>query len=192
MMLVDVIIPLVFLLNFQISNSNYFEGFVTYTHEYSIDSLSHFYGDSSVYFFKEGNYKQVFNGEKVKLSLYDVDSNKIISIVNSDTIVTDCSKKSEDILGYEVTEDAETVFGKPCDLLVLRTNRRTVYYFYNDDLSIDPIRMSGHEYSSLSFIYSKTSALPLKIVNRYANFSVTMTAVDVRKTSLEEGIFDLK
>ena len=192
-MMLNPLLHIFVFLNFQISipEQTDFEGIVTYHHEYSIDSLSRFYGEESTYFFKKGNYKQVFNGQGAKLSIYDVGKNEIVSVISQDTIVTDCGLKSEDILDYEIIENSEKVLDELCHVLIIKTDRRVTHYFYSDNYKVRPSFMENHKYGSLSFIYSKIKALPLRIVTYYPSFSIKMTAIAVKEKELSDKLFTL-
>ncbi|MCG8319985.1 MAG: hypothetical protein MI921_10820 [Cytophagales bacterium] len=168
----------------------YFEGKITYDHSYEPDSLAGYLGSESIFYYKAGNYKQVFNGEKVKESTYNRKDNSIYSFIGEDTVITSCDQKSEIIKDYDIFEDAAEILGEKCDLLVLRTNSRLAYYYFSNKYSINPAALENHKYSSLSFVYSKTKSLPLKIINQYSNFKVTMTAVKIEKKQISEDFFN--
>ena len=126
------------------------------------------------------------------MNLYNRRTGKIITIIGSDTIATESQLESEVLIDYKVVENVDEVFGKLCHVLIIKTNRRNGWYYYNDDYQIDPTVMAGHIYSSLSFIYSKTKALPLKIINRYPNFSSTVIAIGIEEKDLSDRIFELQ
>lgn len=169
----------------------YFEGKIIYDHSYEPDSLAGYFGSESIFYYRAGNYKQVFNGEKVRESIYNRKDNLIYSFINEDTVITSCDQESEIIEDYKIFEDAAEILGEKCDLLMLSTNRRLAYYYFSDKYSIDPKSLEYHKYSSLSFVYSKTKSLPLKIINQYPNFRVTMTAVKIEKKHINEDFFNV-
>jgi hypothetical protein len=69
--------------------------------------------------------------------------------------------------------------------------RGEAQYYYSDKLKIDPAFLISHEYGSLSFIYSKTEAVPLKIINKYDDITIVMVARDINRMALPDSIFSL-
>lgn len=84
------------------------------------ERLNKMLGSSQDYFIKGGKYKSQSNGQVITMQIYDPATNKIYNKhPNSDTLYwTDAAKNEDEVTGYEIKKNAETVLGNLCDALI--------------------------------------------------------------------------
>ena len=189
------------------SQQNYFEGIITYHHHYKstdanfdADQISEALGTRSEFFFKEGNYLQLYNGKFQKYNLYRKTDQKVYSkFATSDTLFwTNATIKSEVITDSSLAPTDETVLSHPCSVLTVKTATpsgeyySTRKYYFSKEVPVKQEWLSEHHYNSMSEIYAKTGAIPLKIIIETDQFIMTMTALKIDRQSLELQYFELE
>lgn len=187
--------------------SNYFEGIITYMIRYESNDpairtvdLASANGTLAEFYFKAGNYLQKSNGRHKYSELFHRSENKFYEQASKgDTIKwIDCSKKNEVLIGADLSENStEIILDHTCKSLKMETNDfsgqkfRTGYYFFSNDLKIDPKWFEKCKYRSANRMYSKTKSIPLKIIYVRNNFKVIMTAIGLEKKKLDDSVFEL-
>ena len=190
--------------SFSLKEEN-FEGVIVYEHKYessnpkmNLKAIEKAYGTKSEYYYKNGNFRQSFNGEELKMNLYILNQNKIYMNTVNDTLYFDlCDKPNEIVISLENDSIKEKILGYECKILYLKSNKlsgkyyRNAKYYYNEKIKINPTLSKNQINGSYNLIYEKTKSLPLKIVNDLGSLKITMTAIEIRKQKLDNSFFEL-
>ena len=150
-------------------------------------------GNKQEYFIKDGNYKSLTNGGMISMQLYDKQSNKIYNkSPNSDTLYwLDASINTDNVTGYEIRKNAETVLGYQCDALVLKTRTGTMTLYYSDKFKLDSLAYKKHQYGNWAFFTAKSGALPLKTIVENAQFKMESVVTEIKPMKLETSFFKI-
>ena len=148
-------------------------------------------GTKQEYFIKDGDYKSLTNGGMITMQLYDKQSNRIYNKrPNSDTLYwLDASVNADEVTGYEIKKNAETVLGYPCDALILTTKTGTTTLYYSNKFKLDSLDYKKHQYGNWAFFTAKSGALPLKMIIENAQFRVESVATEIKPMKLETSFF---
>lgn len=169
--------------------SNYFEGKIIYKNSVeskspNIDAseLQKMSGDYSIFYFKEGNFKQFYNADRLLEETYIRKDNKeFIKKDNSDTLFWyDVSKPYRKINKFIINKKAETILGIMCDELITYYDNKTISYYYNSDsLMINKDWFKDFNYENKNFVTREMETLFLKckIENTQVIFSITASAI---------------
>jgi len=155
------------------------------------ERLSAMFGSSQDYFIKGGKYKSLSNGQIIAGQIYDPATNKIYNKrPGSDTLYwMDAGKNDDEVTGFEIKKNAETVLGNACDALILTTKTGTTIYYYNNKYKFDKTKYAAHKFGNWSFLAAKAGALPLKTVVENSRFKIVMTATEITPMILTEAMF---
>lgn len=182
-------------------HSQIFEGIFTYSINYeskssniTSDQLNSLMGTKQWYAIKGGNYKSVFNGDFIKLQIYRNDENRNYNLTaKSDTLYyEDYSKNKDKALSYEIKKNQDTIMGIPCDLIIVKTKKSKISFYYSSDYKVSPESFKGHNYGNWHYIVSKTKALPLKTVTETEQFIMTSIATEVKPMQLNDNVFEIQ
>lgn len=177
-----------------------FEGKIVYKNTYTskTPNVSSAYwekimGTEQVYFIKKGNYKSEMNGSAIMWQLYIQRENKLYNkIANLDGILwNDCAENSDEVLKVELNKGVTEVLGYKCDELILTCKSGIQKYYFNKKIGADVQLFINHKYGNWYDFLSKSNALPLKIIVHNDKFSLESVAIELKKMSLEDTIFDL-
>lgn len=184
----------------------YFEGVITFEDTYSssnpavdIAAVNAQYGTKSEFYFKNGNYKQIYNGSVLKSLLFNSKENRsYIQSSASDTLFyLDCSESNETIVSSEIDNNKASVLGRNCSVLKIIANdllgkpSRISTYFFDESISINPDWFENVRYSSYDKLYAITKSLPIKTIHETENYTVTSVAVSVKKQVIDSSVFQL-
>ena len=185
---------------------NYFEGVIIYEHRYessnpNIDlaDISKRYGTKSEFYFKNGNYKQEFNGTLLKENLFINKDNRVyMQYSTSDTLFfIDCLQPNETIIKSNITYNKDSVLNHAVNVLAIQTNNlygkpsRIAGYYFDETLKINPDWFKDVKYSSYDKIYAETNSLPLKVINNIGSITITMTAVEIKRQKVADSLFQI-
>ncbi len=186
------------------SKEKYFEGSIVYEHKYessnpkmNLKPMEKAYGTRSEFFYKNGNFKQIFNGTQLKLNLFLVKENKTFMQNSNDTLYYSYEKANEKVVFLETDTLKDYILGLECKILKLRSNtldgtfHRNAEYYYNEKTKIDPKLSKNQIYGSINLIYEKTRAIPLKLVTDYGDMKITMTAIEIKPKKIEDSFFEI-
>ena len=150
-------------------------------------------GNKQEYFIKGGEYKSLTNGGMITMQLYDKQSNRIYNKrPNSDTLYwLDASVNTDNVTGYEIKKNAETVLGYPCDALILTTRSGTTTLYYSDKFKLDSSAYKKHQYGNWAFFTEKCGALPLKMIIENAQFRMESVVTEIKPMKLEASFFKI-
>jgi hypothetical protein len=177
-----------------------FEGKIIYNISYknkmlglSNEQLSAFMGTRQEYYIAGGNYKSVSNGNVIKYQLYVSEKNKSYFLTAaSDTLFwEDYSIVNDKPVNYKIVENADTVLGNPCDLLIVEAEHSNTKFYYFLKYKVDADLYKKHNYGNWYFIISKTNSLPLKIVYENEQFISTSTAIEIKEMKLDKTFFEV-
>lgn len=189
---------LVFSISFVHSQS--FEGEIIYANHFTSkmqnftsEQLGAIIGTKQEYFIKGGNYKSLSNGQSVTMQLYDYKTNRVYNRkFTSDTLYWfDASINTDEVISYEIKENAEKILGNECDAIIMKTKTGTTTIFYSSRYKIDSKIYENHNYSNWAFYVEKTKSLPLKTVIETNQFKMESTAVEINPMSLGTDYFDI-
>jgi hypothetical protein len=204
------IIPLAILMlaSFRSANEEYFEGMIVYEHTYETDDprinvkqLEQFFGTKSEFYYKNGNFLQLFNGSFMISDVYHVKENKSYSkLKGNDTLfVNDCSQPNETITESTTEDVKDTILGKKCKAFYFKSKNlkgepyRQSKFVFSTEPKINYALFTNFKFASYNVIYPALKALPLSLKSSYAGqpFRIKMTAVSIKKTKLDDKFFAL-
>lgn len=185
------------------SKPKYFEGLIIYKVSYvsenptvTVERLIKDFGDTTIFYFKEGNYVQTFNGSLMKMN-YRNSSNNLFCVETfaSDSVeCIDCSISDEMITSKKIVKKQALVAGFTCNKLMVTSNdlkgkpKRQGEYYYNSSLRINPKWFENDKLGSHNVVYGLMRSMPLKIVTTLYGVTVTMTAIEVRQITFKEDL----
>jgi hypothetical protein len=161
--------------------------------------MEKFAGSQSEFYFKNGNYKQIFNGEYMKMNIRKMKENRVYVkySVNDTLFWWDGSIKNEAVVSSGIKDTSMKILKYKCKVFEITSNRLSGQphsnrkYFFSPELSIDPEWYNHCEYGSENLKFSAMKALPLKIVFETGDGIMIMTAIKVTRKKLEDSFFDL-
>jgi len=184
----------------------YFEGIITFEDTYTssnpdvnIAAVNTQYGTKSEFYFKNGNYKQIYNGSVLKSLLFNSKDNRsyVQSSVTDTLFYMDCSESNEIIVSSELSKDKETVLGRSCSVLSVIANdllgkpSRISTYYFDESMSINPEWYENVRFSSYDKLYAIMKSLPIKTIHETEHYTVTSVAVSVKKQAIDSSVFQL-
>jgi hypothetical protein len=149
-------------------------------------------GTYTDFYFKEGNYKQLYNADSLKEETYLASSNiAYIKPTYSDTLwERDCSKSVGAILKFTINKNKEKVMGIMCDELVTKYQNKTLTYYYNSDsVKINPKWFKNYNRNNKNFTSETMGSLFLKCKMEFKLSIVEMTATDIAHEKVDDNIF---
>lgn len=189
-----------------------FEGYIEFTHNISspdssfdVKRAQSTYGTSSVYYYKNGHYRWVFNGCKnlkgteVILEIYNPIRNEVYVARTGapPEIGSANSGPSFKVLAHKFLFNKEVLAGFPCYQYYIetaseRTNVKRVFS-YSDKLPLNPEHFKHFTGNNFDFIYPKLKAIPLKISMVLDNyFLMEYVATKVVAQKIDPAIFEFK
>ena len=180
-----------------------FEGKITYKHFvtaidslYNVEDDYEYAGKTSIFFYKEGNYKWVNDNAYVEMEIFsNSERTSCLKFKENDTILKLQSNiENEKIIEFSITKNGENILGKKCDVLIIKAgsngNLWERRYSFNKDYKINPESFNNYKYNSTDFIYSKTKSLPLKIELIFKDRKVTYIAMKIERIEVPLEIFN--
>jgi hypothetical protein len=187
--------------NNKTSTPKYFEGKVVYQNSarskdsnIKSEDIIRLSGNFSSFYFKNGNYKQLYDAQGLKEELYIQKSNTLyLSSNNTDTFSKhEASIPGDTIEQYILNKNKETILGISCDELIVRDKKKTMtYYFNSDSLKINPEWFSKYTELNKNFTTKKMGALFLKCKIELPELIFEITATKIVHERLDDAIFEL-
>jgi len=202
---ISMFIPLLLLLvNTSIAQKlKEFEGKIYYNHlvtaidtSYNIKDDYKYMGTESVFFYKEGKYKWVNSNAYVEMEVFNnLKASSCLKFHENDTIVKLKSDlQNEKVIEFSIIKNGDKILGHTCDVFIIKAgsngNSWERRYSFANDYKINPTSFENYKYNSTDIIYSKISALPLRIELIFKNRKISYTASNVEKTKLSDEIFE--
>ncbi len=184
----------------------YFEGVITFEDTYTssnpavdIAAVNAQYGTTSEFYFKNGNYKQIYNGSVLKSLLFNKKENRsyIQSSATDTLFFVDCSESNEMIASSEIDKNKDTVLGRNCTILRVIANdllgkpSRISTYYFDESIGINPEWYENVRFSSYDKIYAIMKSLPIKTIHETEHYTVTSVAVSIKKQAIDSSVFQL-
>ena len=182
-----------------------FEGIIKYNHQvvamdssYDVNYDYSAIGKSSIYHYKNGNYKFLNQNSYFKADLFK--SNELANyllISNSDTVIYLNARIADlEIMDYSIEESVDTILNYSCDLITLKIKpinqdspisyRR---YYFSKKLPINSNHFKECKGSAYELIYRNTKSLPLRIEFEWPNRKIIWEAAEVENKKLSDDIF---
>jgi hypothetical protein len=180
--------------------SQNFEGKITYQNTYkgktlpiTDEKLSSMMGTIGEYYIKGGNYKSVLNGTFLLWYIYINKDNKFYSkFSNSDTILwNDGGINDDSVISFKLNKHVEEILGYMCDELILTCKSGIQKYYFTSKLGIDAKLYKNHKYENWYEYLKLTNAIPLKMIIEKAQFSMEITATEIKPMKLDNKEFQL-
>ena len=194
------LITLSLLLSFTFSFGQSFEGEIVYSATYKSkisgltdQQVSSMIGSAQNYYIRGGDYKAESNGTLAVWQLYINKDNKLYyKLSSSDTLAwKDATVNTDSVITSELHKGVTEILGYKCDELVLTCKNEIQKYYFTSKLRVDSKLYANHLIDNWYFYLSKTNAMPLKIVVDNAQFTMELTATDVKPMKLEQSFFTL-
>ena len=190
----------ILILTATISFGQAFEGIIVYENTYksnipqvSDQQWAEFLGTTQEYYYKEGKYKSVFNGDLVQWQLYSQEENKLYNkLANSETAFwNDGNEPGEEVIDVKVNKGVIEVLGYLCDEVVLSCKGGVQRYYYNSELAVDASLFSNHSFGNWYDYLSQANALPLKSIIESEELTTESIATAVNPIKLDDSEFEL-
>ena len=183
------------------SNSEYFEGNVTYKHDIfskntMLDSsaLRSMFGFGSTLTFKEGSYLHKYDGGLINEDLYRKEDNKMYfkKFGSVTTFWVDCGTPGDKIIKFAFTPKKEKILGIECDELMIYYQNKIVSDYYNSDsLKINSEWFKRYVLDGEYIIDQKEKSISLKHKTEYANFIIIETATKIHRENVNDSSFNI-
>ncbi len=146
---------------------------------------------SHVYYFKNGNYKYVYNDIE-KWTLFINKEQKMYTKAKK-IYRTSVFQNEDEIVNIQINPKKTIVLGYECDELILKCKNSTQKYYYNSVTEIDPKLMEKHQLANLNTIISITKAIPIKtiFIIEDQGFELETVAFEIKKAPLSAALFTL-
>ncbi|MFV1884876.1 MAG: hypothetical protein ACMZ7B_10340 [Balneola sp.] len=185
-----------------IAQTTYFSGKIVYENTFLTpvsgeditEEMAEFYGKEQHYFIHFDSYKafdekdnfgQLYNGHDNKYYFLNPNTDKIA--------VMDASFQASKIVSITHSENTESILGKVCKQLTIKTTSDETTYFYSDEITVNPEKFSQHKLGDWSeFLKASNGALPLKYIVKNENYTWISTATSIQRMDLTRDDFDPK
>ena len=181
---------------------NYFEGNIKFKTEYVIktdkvtgDFLDKTIGKTADLYFKDGNYREFYDGGFILEQLHRrADNKNYVRKTRSDTLFWyNCAAPGQKLIKFEINPNKEIVLGIPCDEYVTYYDNKTVsFYFNSDTLKIDPDWFLKYTLANENIDKARMKSMCLKYKIEFADFVITMTATSIINKKVDNSMFDIK
>ena len=182
-------------------SKEYFEGKIIYKNSaqskntsFTSEDLLRLSGDSSIFYFKNGNFRQDYDAKNLKQEFYiQKDNRGYIRENNSDTLFWyDRSNPGTEILKHELNKNRSEILGIKCDELILYYQNKTItYYFNSDSLKINPKWYELFTDLNKNFTSKKMGVLFLKCQLEYPDAIFQLTATSIVHEKLDNTFFQI-
>lgn len=183
------------------SRQNYFEGIINYQisfrlKEQNLDTayLRQLIGYTSTFYFKEGNYKQLYDLKNLQEEIYHRSDNRsYFKRDNTDTLYwRSMAKQGDSILKFEIKQESVIISGINCNVIEIYNLNKIKRYYYNTDmLRIDPRWFSAFTYFNKGFISEKIKSLFVRCELEYPQFIAIFTATSIQTKQIDDTFFRL-
>jgi len=175
----------------------YFEGFITYNiyadgsvKESLIQSFRDAFGNKTIFYFKNGDYKQVYNGNLISIEYYNhVSNQRDMQYVGSDTFQeSDGSKDADSLLNSTHIKSVKEIAGYTCDEFIFNFKSGIhMQAFYNEEArKLNPEWFNNPKAGYLNIVYSRIKSIPLEMIVSKDNFDVYLFAERITRKTLTD------
>lgn len=157
-------------------------------------------GEQHIWYNAGGFYKEQFNDNDNRYTIYRPDSNELFYFTDDKTIVKvrDASVPSMEYNGtpapvWEWKDTNVVINGKDCKVLLKTTGRTITTYYYSEGfLPLDVNVYKGHAYADLNAYIEKAGYLPLRMEIDVSGMMVLEhTLLTVTPSKLDQSMFDI-
>jgi hypothetical protein len=176
-----------------------FEGTITYdvkveskTPNISSEELQELYGTTMTKYFKDGNFKMVYNGKDINTIYFiNKDNNEYDYRNGIDTLFVTSYDTAIRKLTSSTVGEGETILNRKCKSLIHQTDSTANYYWYDPSLYINPKNFEKSLYSFTDVYFEQAKSPWLKFKYDGENLRITYTAVKIKEENLKDNIFTL-
>ncbi len=149
------------------------------------------FGVKEQFFISAAGYKSMTDGQLIEMQLYNPAANRLYTKVpESDTLIWfDAGINYDSVIQFSIDPNADTILGYPCQALSFSSKSGSSKYFFSNEFPIDPQPFRNHRFSNWAFVCEKTQALPLKMIIRNAQWTMTAVATVIRPMRLDSPFF---
>lgn len=191
----------IFSLNSIYLSAQEFEGIVeskvSYTvknDNFSVSELENLFGTEYTTYYKTGYYKAISESQFMSYQLYNNSEGRIYYMhnLNDDTLRYQSTiAKNESVYEFEIFENADTVLGKVCKMLVANNQTRVNIYSFSEDYYINPESYKNFTVSNLFIQKLTTKSLNLRTRSIYEDFEAETIVTKITEKKLDKSIFQL-
>ncbi len=152
-------------------------------------------GETSKFYYKNGNYLQMFAGGVLDFEYFNTVENKYyLKSVDSDTFQYYDSREDDDqkLIKLESHPDTKRILGKRCTSIALTAQNLSLGYhyrmkfYYADQPRVDASVFKGHKHGFIDQVYGSTGAIPLEIDFEMGEIIIRMTAIKIEAIPAEK------
>jgi hypothetical protein len=194
------LVYLILLFSFQFSFSQSppdFEGKITYRNDYFSATgreINKYLGDTVIAYIKKGNYKQVYPTTSLGYSIIYIQKKNLyynISQIHDTILYEDCFVKDDTVVSTHRTDSITKILGYNCKKVEFIMKKKTITYFYAEQLPINPAYFEKHNKSCYNEYADLSKSIYLKTVISYPDLILTMTAIKIEKKKIKNSEFKL-
>lgn len=177
-----------------------FEGTITYqikveskTSNISSEELQKLYGTTAVKYFKDGNFKMMYNGTDINTIYFIKKDNKEYDYRNGmDTLfVTLYDKEDRKLIESIFDRTTTIILNRKCNLLIHQLDGTANYYWYDPSLYVNPKNFEKSIFSFTNLYFKQAKSPWLKYKFEGNSLRITYTAVKINEEDLNDSIFKL-
>jgi hypothetical protein len=174
-----------------------FEGKIIYslifrdkTGEMTPQEAEEFMGTQQVFTIKGNKYKSEMNG-MMNMTQYYLGQDTIFNQFNgvNSLLWIDATSNEDELIDYEITENATVIAGIKCDLLSIKTKEGKMEYYYNKNYAVDPQLYANHKFGFWKFCLEKTRSLPIKSTDDSKEVYMEIVAKDIQRMKVDDAAF---
>lgn len=177
-----------------------FEGIITYvttveskTPDFSNTMVQNAYGDIMTLYYKNGNYKMVFNGDDIRAIYYLRSKNTMYTVRKGiDTLfASPCDAEPRPLVSSVYKVNAEVILKRKCDQVVNDLGEVKNFYWFDPSLYVDPAHFKQHLFGHVNVYFEKARSFWIKYKFEAPLLHVTHTATKIKRTRLPDNTFEL-
>ena len=182
-------------------NQKYFEGKISYKFTFKSDKIANseklltpIFGNGSILYFREGNYRHEYDGGLFEFDLYRKADNKFYQKKwNNDTIYwNDCGIPGEKVQDFQFTPKTDTILGIICDRLFIKYNDNSEIHYYNSDsIRTNPVWFENFIFNDENLIDRKEKSIYLKNEQFFDSFTIIENATKITTEVISTDKFKL-
>jgi hypothetical protein len=180
---------------------NYFEGEIIYRFEaekkdsaFDLGNIISYPAKQSIFYFKNGNWINELDAGMIEYQYFNYNNNlQLYKIRGLDTLLYNSyAKRTQDqdsVISITDHEKTDTILGRVCNRLVLRTAEMTLTLIYCPDLRVDPSWFKNSKGGYYDIIYGRTKSLYLVSIIETNKFISKCIATDIKFKKISDEFF---
>jgi len=178
-----------------------FEGVIDYTLSYAslekdsdanLEELIALFGTQSTFITKDGEYKQLSNGQFLNYLLYKPKTARLYykDALDGDTLFyTNVNAYDNTDFDLRIFKNADTILGHPCHKLVYKTENVEEHYYFAPDLKINPVHYENHTYANKNKLVALMRSVYLRHEMRINGVLLKMIATEIQPFNIKDSVF---